>query len=332
MFKLKLLLVLIFLAIMATGAIAFFVYRFNQPIGSEGKVEITINPGESIQQIGKKLDEAKLINSTSFVLYVRFKNLTAKIQAGRYEIPFTLSPIQIVELLQHGTFDVRLTFLEGWRREEYLDYALSKLAVDDDVFSAEFLKETKGWEGYLFPDTYLISINATAKELVAELRANFDKRYSDNVLAQEKKSGLSKSQIVNIAAMLERETLNDSAAEMQTIAGILIKRWKAGWYLGVDATVQYVIGRHWNADKERWEWWKDKLTGSDLAIGSLYNTYQHKGLPPGPISNPGLVALFATATYDKTTPYWYYLHDKEGKVHYARNLQEHQQNAAKYLR
>ena len=209
MSKLKFLFVLIFLAVAVAGAVAAFFYRFNQPVGSEGKVEIVINPGESIQEIGKKLDEAKLMDSNSFVLYVRFGNLTTKIQAGRYEIPLPLSPVRIIELLQHGTFDVRLTFLEGWRREQYLEYALSKLAVDDDAFSAEFLNETEGLEGYLFPDTYSVSINTTARELVAKLRANFDDKYSDNIRALEEVSGLSQTQIVNIAAMLERETLND---------------------------------------------------------------------------------------------------------------------------
>lgn len=326
MFKQKLLFVLIFLAIMAIGAIAFFVYRFNQPVGSEGKAEITINPGESTRQIGKKLEEAKLIDSASFVLYVRFKNLTTKIQAGRYEIPLTLSPVQIIELLQHGTFDIRLTFLEGWRREEYLEYGLSKLAVDDDAFSAEFLKETKDLEGYLFPDTYLISIDATAKDLVAELRANFDKRYNDNVLAQEKKSGLSKSQIVIIASMLERETSSKSGEdEMRTIAGILIKRLKSDWRLDVDATVQYVLGRQWNSKKERWEWWKDVLTSQDLKIDSIYNTYKFRGLPPGPIANPGLAALSAVAN-SKSSNYWFYLHCSGGQVRYARTLAEQVSN------
>ncbi|MDP1710729.1 MAG: endolytic transglycosylase MltG, partial [candidate division WWE3 bacterium] len=259
-------------------------------------------------------------------------NLTSKIQAGRYEIPLTLTPIQVVELLQHGTFDVRLTFLEGWRREQYLEYALSKLAVDNDVFSAEFLEETESLEGYLFPDTYSVSIDTTAKNLVAKLRSNFDKRYNENIIALEKKSGLSKSQIVIIASLLERESVGDRE-ELGTIGGILIKRWKAGWYLGVDATVQYALGRHWNAEKG-WEWWKDDLTSQDLKIDSPYNTYKLTGLPPAPIASPGLDALSAAAA-PLDSPYWFYLHAKiDGKIYiyYAKTLEEHNQNVAKYLK
>lgn len=324
MSKLKFLLAAVLLAIVIAGAGAVFVYRFNQPVGSEGKVEFTINPGESVQQIGEKLDEAQLINSTAFVLYVRFKNLTTKIQAGRYEIPLTLSPAQIVALLQHGTFDVRLTFLEGWRREQFLEYALSKLAVDDDTFSAEFLTETKGLEGYLFPDTYLVSISITAKELVEKLRANFDKRYGESGQPLEKKSGLSRAQIVNIAAMLERETLNDTAEELQTIAGIIIKRWKSGWRLDVDATIQYVLGYQ----EDTAEWWTNDQAeiAAGKKIDSPYNTYRYKGLPPGPIANPGLNTLAAVGNYTKNTPYWYYLHCSDGQVRYARTLDEQIRN------
>ncbi len=320
------------LGLFIVGGGAFFVYRLSQPVGSEGKVEITINPGESVRQIGEKLDQANLIDSTTFVFYVLLKDLTRKIQAGIYEIPRTLTPVQIVELLQHGTFDIRLTFLEGWRREEYLEYALSKLAVDDEAFTAEFLKETAGLEGYLFPDTYAVPINTTAKELVGRLHANFEARYAADVEALEKGSGLSRSQIVNIAAMLERETSNDTAEEMQTIAGIIIKRWKSPLWstrlLQVDATVQYALGRQWNAEKGRWEWWKDKLTAADLRVDSPYNTYRHRGLPPGPIANPGLAALLATVQYKKDPPYWYYLHCSDGQVRYARTLEEQVRNQA----
>lgn len=336
MFKLKFLFVLIFLAVVAGSVGAVFIYRFHQPVGSEGKVEIVINPGESIQTIGKKLDQAKLIDFTSFVLYVRLKNLTTKIQAGRYEVPLTLSPVQIVELLQHGTFDVRLTFLEGWRREQYLEYALSKLAVDDEIFSADFWAATENLEGYLFPDTYIVPVNISASELVGILHANFSKKYQGNIAAWESASGLTREQIVILASMLERETSSESGEdEIRTIAGILIKRWKSGWRLDVDATVQYVLGRHWNAEwndgEGRWEWWKERLTNADLAIDSPYNTYKHSGLPPGPIANPGLAALRAAAN-PKDSQYWFYLHDEDGKIHYAQTYEEHLQNVAKYLR
>lgn len=334
-FKLLLLLILAVAAVALGGG--FLVWDLNQPIGTSGKAEFTILPGESVQQIAVKLDQAGLMDSTVFVLYVRFKNLTSKIQAGRYEIPLTLTPIQVVELLQHGTFDVRLTFLEGWRKEQYLAHALANLAVDDESFSAEFTSLTKDLEGYLFPDTYVVPVNIGAGELIEILGANFNKKYQDNIAALESASGLTREQIVIIASLLERESVGDRE-ELGTIGGILIKRWKAGWYLGVDATVQYVLGRHWNAEwndgEGRWEWWKDELTSQDLKIDSPYNTYKLAGLPPAPIASPGLDALSAAAA-PLDSPYWFYLHAKiDGKIYiyYARTLEEHNQNVAKYLR
>ena len=115
---------------------------------------------------------------------------------------------------------------------------------------------------------------------------------------------------------------------MRTIAGIIIKRWRSGWYLGVDAAIQYALGYDAKTDR----WWKLGLTRADLQIDSPYNTYTHLGLPPGPICNPGLDSLTAVSNAKTTTLYWYYLHGKDGEVRYAETLEQHNQNIAKYLR
>lgn len=304
----------------STVAGALFVRKLNQPIAASGKVELLISSGESVQEIGEKLQATGVMNSLVFVSYVRFKNLTSKIQAGKYEIPLTLTPIQVVELLQHGTFDVRLTFLEGWRREQDRDYALEKLAVDDESFSAEFEDLTKALEGYLFPDTYIVPIDIDAQSLVALLKQNFEKKYQENILPLQSGSGLTKKQIVIIASLLERETAGGTGSEeMKTIAGILIRRWKSGWRLEVDATVQYVLG--YQAKTK--EWWKDTITAADKKIDLRYNTYKYAGLPPGPIANPGLSTLLAVVNYKRNTSYWFYLHCKDGKVRYASTLEDH---------
>ena len=322
--RLKIILVLLALAALVLAGGAFLLWKLNQPIAASGKVEVLISSGESVQEIGGKLHAAGVMNSFLFVSYVRFKNLTSKIQAGRYDIPLALTPVQVVELLQHGIFDVRLTFLDGWRREQYLQYALENLAVGDEAFSAQFLSETKDLEGYLFPDTYIVPIDIGAPALVAILNQNFEKKYQGTILPLQSKSGLTKKQIVILASLLERESVGNQE-ELETIAGILIKRWKSGWYLGVDATVQYALGRQWNVEKERWEWWKIKLSGADLKVVSPYNTYLHLGIPPAPIANPGLDTLSAVVNYRKSS-YWFYLHCKDGKIRYAKTAAEHNAN------
>ena len=322
-------LILLTLGLVAAAAgYGFLVWKLHQPIGTAGKTEFTILPGESVSQIGAKLDQVGLMDAAIFVLYVRSKNLTSKIQAGRYEIPLVLTPVQVVELFQHGTFDVRLTFLEGWRREQFLEYALENLAVDDGVFSPEFLAATENLEGRLFPDTYVVPIDIGAAELVEILRANFDQKYQESITPAEVASGLTQGQILIIASLLERETLErETKEEMEMIAGILVKRWQSGWRLDVDATIQYILGRDWNAEKGRWEWWKDSITAADKKIDSPYNTYKYTGLPPGPIANPGLDTLLATVNY-RESPYWFYLHCQDGQVKYAATLEEHNANKA----
>jgi UPF0755 protein len=323
MLRIGLLLILIVIIVPLGGL--WLSWELNRPAGSGPKVEVTIERGETARGIAEQLEEAGLINSAElFVGYVTLKRISSQLEAGRYQIPPTLSMRQVVEVLRHGTFDVTLTFFEGWRREQYLEYALENLLVDEDRFSKSFLKETKGLEGYLFPNTYVVSQNISAKELVALMKDNFENKFaalSKKLSAQ----GFTKKGAATLASLIERETRNPE--EMPVIAGIFIKRLSAGWYLDVDASIQYALGYQ---EKEE-TWWKRALTKEDLQLDSPYNTYRSLGLPPGPICSPGLNSLRAVAE-SRSTPYWFYLHDKKGKIHYARTLEEHSQNIAKYLR
>ena len=327
----KLLLPLLFLLALGAGGVwAYFNWEVNRPAGIDMKTEFTIKPGESVKSIARNLEGHGIVRSaTVFTLYVRFQGLSTNLQAGRYEILPTFSLAQIADFFQHGTFDVRLTFYEGWRKEQYLEYALETLAVEDQEFSTEFNAATAELEGYLFPDTYLVPVNIEAGALVKILRDNFSAKYSE-VKTAAQKTGLTQRQIVTVASLVERETADDtdSLDEMRTIAGIIIKRWRAGWYLGIDAAIQYALGK----DLATGKWWKLGLTRTDLQIDSPYNTYTRLGLPPGPICNPGLDSLTAVSNAKTTTPYWYYLHDGDGDVHYAETLEQHNQNIAKYLR
>lgn len=325
-FRKKTTLALLLLILAAASAFGCFIYEINRPAGSGPKKEITIARGETVRQIAEKLGEEDLIRSSNlFIAYVTLKGLAPQIEAGRYEIPPTLNMLQVIEVLRHGSFDIRLTFLEGWRREEYLEYALKRLPVDSETFTKEFMAETKGLEGYLFPDTYFVAQDISAKELVTILKENFDKKYAqvaEAILRQK----LSEREAVTLASLIEREARRSE--ERAIIAGILLKRLGMGMPLGVCATVQYVLGYQ----EEEKTWWKKVITiDEDTKIDSPYNTYKYVGLPPGPISNPGLAALKAVAN-PQTSEYLYYLHDKDGNIHYAKTLDEHNQNVVKYLR
>lgn len=320
------LVLLFFLSLVVIPLAGFYLnWELNRPAGSGPKIEMVVEKGETAREIATKLKGAGLITSSElFVGYVALKGIASQLEAGRYEIPPSLSMLQVVEVLRHGTFDVRLTFIEGWRREQYLEHALENLLVDEGTFSKDFARETKGLEGYLFPNTYVVSQNISAKELIKLLKDNFERKFAD-LSEKFAAEGFTKKGAVTLASLVERETKN--AKEAAVIAGIFLKRMSSDWRLNVDASIQYALGYQ----EEEKTWWKRVLTGGDLRLDSPYNTYKNFGLPPGPICSPGLISLKAVAN-SQSSPYWFYLHDEEGKIHYARTLGEHNQNIAKYLR
>lgn len=287
--------------------------------------QFEIEQGKSVGGIAQRLEEEGIVRSALlFRLYARLSNLDRTVKFGAYWVSPELSVMSLVERFQQNKEGIRLTFLEGWRREEFAAYA-SK-TVGRVEFEEEFLASSKGQEGYLFPDTYFVSYYTPAEDLAELLQETFDGKYAEKIAPLQKQGGFTKVQVATIASLLERESLGEQD-EKEIIAGIIIKRWKSGWRLDVDAAIQYALGYQ----EETEEWWKDNLTKEDLAVDSLYNTYKVRGLPPGPICNPGLSSLLAVVNYEES-PYWFYLHDRQGRAHFARTIEEHNQNVAEYLR
>jgi len=156
----------------------------------------------------------------------------------------------------------------------------------------------------------------SAFSVVKKMTDTFDSKVKD----LENNSGFSFDQAIILASLIERETKTDE--ERPVVAGILIKRLNSGWPLQIDASVQYAVG----SEKE---WWP-VLTLDDLSVKSGYNTYMNQGLPPTPIASPGLSSIKA-AFNPEESDYWYYIHDTKGQIHYAKTLEEHNANIAKYL-
>lgn len=321
---------LIALLILGNLYYKFSINRLNYSSGKNDAavVDFVIKPGEKVYEIAEHLRQAKLINSAAlFKIYVKLNNFSGKLQAGSYKIAGDLSLVKAVNLLQHGTFDVRLTFPEGWRREEMVEYLSQTFSRNNPNFSTtDFLSQSKYLEGYLFPDTYVVPFDIKTAELISLMRSNFDKRVDNKIKSDLEKLGLSLKDAVIMASIVERESNNDK--DRPVIGGILLKRLKSGWPLETDATVQYALES--NNHKDGGDWWPKELSADDLTIDSPYNTRKNQGLPPGPISNPGLLSIKAVV-YSLETPYWFYLTDKNGLTHYAKTLQEHEDNISKFL-
>jgi UPF0755 protein len=174
----------------------------------------------------------------------------------------------------------------------------------------------KEHEGYLFPDTYFFYENVSPDRVIHDLRENFDAKIA-TVQKDISSSTIPVKDLIIMASIVEREGISNE--DRKIIAGILWKRLKAGMPLQVDATFHYLLGKP-----------SSQLTAEDLKIKSPYNTYTNAGLPPGPISNPGLEAILDTANWTKT-PYWYYLTGKDGKMYYAVDIDGHVANIKNHL-
>ncbi len=192
-------------------------------------------------------------------------------------------------------------------------------------------------EGYLFPDTYRIyrptattSPAETANALISRALANFEKKFTAEMAGQAKARGFTVHEAVTLASIVERETGRSAATdeqraalgvERQTVAGIFEKRLKLGMGLEADSTVNYATGKSDPA-----------VSLNDTKVNSPYNTYRHRGLPPGPIASPSLQSLEAVLR-PKDTPYLYFLHAQpSGTVVYAETFEEHIKNKQRYLR
>jgi len=279
-----------------------------------------INRGEPLQTVINNLAKEDLIrNRLIFYLIVKQLGLERKIQAGEFQLSPAMNAYEIAKTLNHGTLDTLVTLIEGTRKEEMAQILSQKLGIPE----VEFIKYGK--EGFLFPDTYSIPKDASAEAVVRIMNENFESKLTAEMRRKVYAKGLTIDQVVTLASIVEKEARYDE--DKQKVASIILKRLDADWPLQVDATIQYALGYQFNEKS----WWKEYLTLDDLKIDSPYNSYLNKGLPPAPISNPGLVAIKAAINADTNIPYWYYMSDKKGIMHYSKTLEEHDENVRKYL-
>jgi UPF0755 protein len=176
-------------------------------------------------------------------------------------------------------------------------------------------------EGYLFPDTYRIFKDAAAEDIVVKMLANFDKKLAPETRAEISRQGKTLPEIITMASLIEKEVRG--ADDMKIVSGIFWNRIKNGQALQSCATLAYVLGVN-----------KAQYSEADTKVDSPYNTYQNRGLPPGPIANPGLNAIIA-AVYPVQTDYNFFLTAEvngASKVIYSRTYDEHLRNKGKYLR
>lgn len=292
----------------------FLVPPVEFPVGDT----ITVDRGAPLGSVSLRFKERKLIRSQfMFKVCMVASGGDRHIVAGDYLFKEPLNVCTVAWRVTHGISGVpavRITIPEGTSNQGIADIIAPKLSKFDEEF---FLDRARSIEGFLFPDTYFFSAAATANDVIKVMNEEFKKKIEPWTPLIET-AGRTERDVVIMASLIEKEAKTEE--DQALVAGILWKRIEMGIPLQVDAPFYYLLGKT-----------SSELTQSDLAMKSAYNTYKNKGLPAGPIGNPGIAAIRA-AVFPKSSPYLYYLSDKEGNMHYARTFTEHVANKGKYLK
>ncbi len=308
------------LIIIAIGGLTIVSYLFlvappvTFPVGSL----VTVPEGATAQEAGKMLEEQGVVQSgTALSMAVTILGADRGVRAGDYLFKEPKDLFSIARAITTGAFGlepIRIRIPEGATTKEMAKlYAAQLQRFDAD----RFLVEAKPQEGYLFPDTYFFLPNATEDIVLNAMRQTFDTKIA-SLAGEIETYGRPLSDVVTMASILEKEAR--TMQDRRMIAGVLWRRIKIGMPLQVDAAFLYSLGRT-----------TFSLTNADLQNkDDPYNTYTHKGLPPGPIGSPSLPALEAAVTpIDKG--YLFYLAGHDHVTHYSKTYEEHLRLKALYL-
>ena len=289
----------------------------------DGTQVLVIEKGQTGSEIADMLFERGLIRSTQgFKLWLYLSGTNDKLQTGHYQIPNKVTVRELISLLQEGHVEsIRVTIPEGYTvgdiaivlEKNQIMKAKDFLAEAKTYVPYPYMKGTKPAtypvEGFLFPSTYEIPVGATPRDVIQMMADEMNRYLTPAVKKQIQAQHMSIHDFVTLASIVERESLFD--ADRPTIAGVFKKRLAHGIPLQSDATISYVLG-----------YAKENVTIGDTQLQSPYNTYVSKGLPPGPIANPGKKSLDAVL-YSENTDYLYFVADKEGHNHFSKTYEEH---------
>lgn len=300
-----------------SAILAFYQFVVSAPSSFVSGTTIVIDSGQSISSITNELYMHNIVRSPLiFRSLVIFYGGERRTSAGMYLFNGPQDVFRIAHRISNGDYGyvpVKLTLPEGLTSVETARLVHDKFP-QIDVNDAEIA--FRQYEGKLFPETYFFPPQAPLQMILDRLLAQFDRSIGSRTKAIED-SGRSLDEILILASILEEEVQND--IDRRIVAGLVLRRLEIGMPLQVDSTLGYVTGKA-----------SLQLTLKDLQLDSPYNTYKYKGLPPTPISNPGLSSIDA-ALNPTLSKYLYFLSDKDGINHFAVTYGEHVKNRKKYL-
>ena len=319
----------IVLVLAILGAYVWSIFEHVSRSSGEDTSELafTVVPGQAFNSIADSLYQGGIIDDTrKFKLFARLKGYDKRIKAGEYRLSSVLSPKQVLEIMVSGKVALhRLTIPEGYNLYQIAELVakvgLTKApdfvqAVTESGTVQSLGVDADTLEGYLFPDTYHFPKGLPAIDIAKTMVNRFGEVFLNEWYDRARQLNWSVHQVVTMASIIEKET--GAAFERPLIASVFHNRLAKNMRLSSDPTVIYGI--------------KDfdgNLTRKHLTTPTPYNTYRHKGLPPGPIANPGVASLEA-ALYPAETDYLYFVSKKDGTHQFSTNLREHNRAVRKY--
>jgi len=295
-----------------------------------------VKPGENMFSLAERLEAAGLISSRYVFMWHLVREQKAhNLVAGTYSLSGNLTVAEMATMITEGKIiprDIRITFPEGWNSKK-----MAERLTANGLPGAEFLTLVQkpqpelrkqfdflsdmpagtSLEGFLFPDTYFFDPQTSAEAIIEKLLLNFGKKFNGTLrkAVQDQKRDL--FSVVTLSSIVENEVKTETDRKM--VADIFMRRMTTGQALESCATLQYVLG----VDRAQYSY-------EETRTPSPYNTYINSGLPPGPIGNPGLVALNATI-FPQANPYFYFLNDpKTGETIFSITYEEHLKNKNLY--
>ncbi|MDW7772572.1 MAG: endolytic transglycosylase MltG [Desulfobulbaceae bacterium] len=301
-------------------------YAYQPSSSADTDTVVLIPKGSGARQIQSILAEHGIVSDDRrFIVLAWLTDKAGRLRAGEYLVPPGQTPLQILRLLEQGNvIRHRVTIPEGksvrqiaaiLENGKWVDASRFLALTRDPDFIKKFGFNLESMEGYLFPDTYTLTRGSVSEE---DLIAMMVDRFSDIWKKAEKDlpAGLTRHQVITLASIVEKETGTD--AERPLIARVFLNRLERKMRLQSDPTVIYGIDD-----------FDGNLTRADLQHPTLYNTYSIKGLPPGPICNPGADSILAVL-HPADVPYLYFVSKNDGTHQFSTNLREHNQAVRKY--
>jgi UPF0755 protein len=312
-----------------TTVIHFYVALFVPPTQEKAWKEVQVTEGMSFKAIAATLQKEGIIRYRGyFEIIGRIQGITRKVRTGYYGFGSHMSMWEVLEALRKGKIiEYEVVIPEGYNLYQ-IGWTLTGTPLissdpDDFIDIATDKKlarslgvEADGLEGYLFPDTYYLPKGITVLDIAKRMVQRYKDVFTDDMRKRARELGFTEHQIITLASIVEKEAKVDS--ERKLIAAVYHNRLKKGMKLQADPTAAYGLKA-----------WITKVSAQDLKRKTPYNTYLHKGLPPGPIANPGRGAILATL-YPENVDYLFFVAQGDGSHYFSKDFDEHGKAIGRY--